>query len=82
MRKTGSGPAFPTVNYEKPGELYGQSIMTITGGLTKREYFAALAMQGLLSSETHYPDRQANAKRAVEFADALLTELEKEKSDG
>jgi hypothetical protein len=42
-------------------------------GLTKREYFAAMAMQGLLSNpntifETHY---------AVIIADALIAELNK-----
>lgn len=42
-------------------------------GLTKREYFAALALQGLLSNPTtFFPE---NAKRAVEFADSLIEEL-------
>lgn len=49
-------------------------------GLTKREYFAALALEGLLSSlvpadEITYPDL---AKCAVKSADALLLELEKQ----
>lgn len=45
------------------------------GGLTKREYFAALAMQGLLTSdEGGIPNL---AKMAVECADVLINELNK-----
>lgn len=52
---------------------------TIQLGLTKREYFAARAMQGMLSDEsegdaaTYQPD--SCAKRAVLFADALIKAL-------
>lgn len=50
-------------------------------GLTKRELLAAMAMQGMLSDESEGDHREyeaANAaKRAVEFADALLKELSK-----
>lgn len=58
-------------------------------GLTKREYFAALAMQGLISNETHMTELQflrdknlidnkhnTLAKEAVIIADALLKQLE------
>jgi hypothetical protein len=51
-------------------------------GLTKREYFAAMAMQGILSN---YPeamrnnidmaDIQITAVQAVDYADALLEQL-------
>jgi hypothetical protein len=44
-------------------------------GLTKREYFAAMAMQGLLSSSG--PDHQ-HAKTAIEMADDLIKELNHE----
>ncbi|MDQ1139442.1 hypothetical protein [Pedobacter agri] len=46
-------------------------------GLTKREHFAALAMQGLLAdgtSESHLSDL---AKRAVAAADYLILALNK-----
>lgn len=44
-------------------------------GLTKREYFAAMAMQG---SITRGRDNQDDiAKWAVEYSEALLAELEK-----
>ena len=44
-------------------------------GLTKREYFAAMAMTALISEESnplHYKDR---AMEAVQMADALIEQL-------
>lgn len=46
-------------------------------GLTKREYFAAMAMQGLTAKY----GLVKNPHEAVELADALIKELNKEKSD-
>lgn len=53
-----------------------------TGGLTKREYFAVMAMQGILQAEPHYesmgysrPDGML-VKEAVSYADELLKALE------
>jgi hypothetical protein len=52
------------------------------GGLTKREYFAAMAMQGILSGpgedwggEDMGPE--GSAEWAVKYADATLAELER-----
>ena len=47
-------------------------------GLTKREHFAGLAMQGLLANND-YSGRlsQSLTKTSMLFADALLKELEK-----
>ena len=50
-------------------------------GLTKREYIASLAMQGLLASNHpctygHFLPEDV-ASHSVKFADALLAELEK-----
>jgi hypothetical protein len=58
-------------------------------GLTKREYFAGLAMQGILAHESFY-ERMSNepgentmadvlATASVKMADKLLAELEKTK---
>ncbi len=44
-------------------------------GLTKREHFAGLALQGLLSSEVH-ASPEVFAKYAVKAADALLAALD------
>ena len=46
-------------------------------GLTKREYFSALAMQGLLAEGGM--DYDCIPSRAVKFADALITKLNKPK---
>jgi len=48
-------------------------------GLTKREYFAGLAMQGLASSAAEYSRFYEMAKDALAMADALLAELERTK---
>jgi hypothetical protein len=51
----------------------------INSGLTKREYFAGLAMQGWMSSNgnplDHYIPKMA--AECVAYADALLEELAK-----
>jgi hypothetical protein len=60
-----SGPAFP----EKP---IGMSCTT--AGLTKREYFAAAALTGLIS-QVNMPN-EVYAQMAVGIADELLKELE------
>jgi hypothetical protein len=52
-------------------------------GLTKREYFAGLAMQGWIACQSENFRGEANsvASKAVEYADALLAELEKTKEE-
>ena len=47
-------------------------------GLSKREHFAALAMQGLLACEDRRPE--GLIREAVEHADALLAALEKDQA--
>ena len=58
----------------------------VFNGLTKREYFAAMAMQGLLASMTEMASIGAwqeetadKAAYSVVLADALIAELSKEK---
>jgi len=47
-------------------------------GLNKREYFAGLAMQGVLTSDPHQNySSDSVARQAVCIADALLAELSK-----
>lgn len=48
-----------------------------TPGLTKREYFAALALIGIIST-TRGIDATDRAKAAVSHGDALIAELNKE----
>mgnify|MGYP006095675513 CR=1 FL=1 len=47
-------------------------------GLTKREHFAGLAMQGLMSDEAGYLRWSDLAKDCVAVADALLIALEQD----
>ena len=79
-------PAFPTVKSEQFESEYALSRVWSEGGLTKREYFAGLAMQGLLAhtcDESMPKDLNERdiALRAVKCSDALLAELAKEKQD-
>lgn len=55
--------------------------VAISQGLTKRELFAAMALQGMLASETssyNYGAIECLAANAVKKADALINELNKE----
>ncbi len=72
-------PAFPA-EWTEPDEG-GQTRMLFAQGMTKREYFAAMAMQGLVV-DTHMLDRLTRAgltvaQEAVLQADALIAELSK-----
>ena len=66
------------------GIVSAEIISTTFPGLTKREYFAAMAMQGLLSFPRDPSNVDKNnvggvfAKSAVKFADALIKELNNE----
>jgi hypothetical protein len=68
-------PAMPT---EQSAEHFSQSSTYYSTGLTKREHFAGLAMQGLLASGSH-GDLEMVSKNSRQFADALLAELDKSK---
>lgn len=70
VSNNGQELAFPFVETR---EMQGESI---SFGLTKREHFAALAMQGLCAN-TAYGDTQDEfiAKWSVDQADALLRAL-------
>lgn len=66
-------PAMPNYDLTEGGYLL------VTGGLTKREYFAGLAMQGLCAHSGDYHRDTDLAQDAVMYADALLAELERTK---
>lgn len=88
--KNGDKPASPffDINENVYGDaIYvydatgGKQILPFSPGLTKREYFAAMAMQGYIASyggTTTEPNVSIVVKKAVEYADALLKELESE----
>jgi len=69
MRTKAKNPAFPLISDEG---------YVINAGLTKREYFAAMALQGLLAK--YGSDYQVQiTKDAIYWADALIEELSKTK---
>lgn len=73
MRRTdGRNHAFPTTVY------YNESPIGQDEGLTKREYVATRAMQGILAnSERDFP-ADTLGHEAVAFADALINALNEE----
>lgn len=80
MTPHGNDPAFPDPNVRA---------VTDYKGLTKREWLAGMAMQGLLSNsymteegEKRGFDRAAVSEWAVKHADALLAALHKTEKSG
>lgn len=70
-------PAFPTKAVTRTEE--GVEIEDCIG-LTKREYFAGLAMQGIIQTnpeKNRYNSFKQLAEDSIQMADALLAELEK-----
>ncbi len=69
-------PAFPMGHLTNAnGEVQWSN-----GGITKREYFAAMAMQGMLADTNRHPERQtlgAIADDALAMANVILAALEK-----
>lgn len=70
VRDNGRKPAYPEV-------IAGTDGSYSKGGLTKREYFAAMAMQGLCANSIpgKHHDFAFLTGEAVRYADALLSEL-------
>ncbi len=80
-------PAFPhrgikrVVDEKKSGYLSisYKEIEHQLSGLTKREYFASMAMQGFISAGSQgMPTKDKIVNYAVEAADALIEELSRE----
>jgi hypothetical protein len=44
-------------------------------GLTKREYFAAIMLQGLVTLSSHQQSHESHATQAIAYADALINAL-------
>ena len=61
---------------EDPDDLMNPPQQLREHGLTKREYFAAIALQGLCA-QGGYKSPETIAADAVDYADILLTKLEK-----
>ena len=70
-------PAMPVgLVVTESGDMYGCEASEL--GLTKREHFAGLAMQGFIASGYYKMNMAVGiSARAVRAADALLAELDK-----
>ena len=78
--KNGDLPAMPVLDASTQEQYNGvlnihHSVLSY--GLTKREMFAMAAMQGLRACTNESYLAADLARHAVEYADALLAELEK-----
>jgi len=80
-------PAFPQHRVQKSNLDKDTIHYDLVGGLTKREYFAAAALQGMLSNgdlsdvfnENNTPAEEVPklvAECSIEIADALIEKLE------
>jgi hypothetical protein len=69
MKNSSGYPAYPCVMPDPD-----QSKTYHYSGMTLREYYAGLAMQGIAAKGNRL-DRHEVARDAVEFADALIHEL-------
>lgn len=71
MKESAKSLAFPIFNSD--GDYYD-----LSAGLTKREYFAAKALQGLLANPEffHASDHRLLPKKAIEAADGLIDLLD------
>lgn len=75
MSPNACNPAYPVPL--NPGESYSQH--SPADGLTKRELFAAMAMQGMCAHHaTWHEGPEGIAVQAARVADALLAELAKD----
>ena len=82
--ENGKQPAFGGEILKDSGHAMLDNVKVKLNGLTKREYFAGLAMQGILASNTEglahgHIDMSGIIQSAVRASDALLAELEKTK---
>ena len=86
--KNADKPIYPTTSQKINGtEFFEYNLPNKEkqySGLTKREYFAGLAMQGLISSFTEKAsyggwgtEMKETIKCAIDYADELLKQLEK-----
>lgn len=80
--KISEQPAFPMEKFDDAGKGRGQPDYShpTYKGLTKREYLAGLAMQGILSRSGNWNEANLDfvSKQAVYHADHLLEQLTKQ----
>lgn len=83
MTKDDGGPAFPLPEWSYP---HGVSGIKIQEGMSLRDWFAGMAMQGMLAHSTRYKPRpgtsanwhEAISEEAYQLADAMIAEGKKD----
>ena len=84
MKITGNESAYPIISEEVQSVYTDQPatlIECLSQGLTIRQHFAGLAMQGLLANSsltTHKASYKLLAEKSIGTADALIAKLNKE----
>lgn len=74
----GNAAAYPSEQTAwHPTHQFAEGDKIPTDGMTKRELFAAMAMQGMLAGQAIWSDAQPNTVIAVRWADALIDALNK-----
>lgn len=68
----------PVTQWSSSTQSFEQVSPDYSGGLTKREMFAAAALNGLMAHVQSPSDIEFMAERAVLAADALIKELNRE----
>jgi hypothetical protein len=79
MSEKDGGPAFPSLKKlwnSNRGIKASDFTAEIVGGLSIRDYFAGMALQGWLAGEVSQTHREI-AKQAYKIADAMLKERAK-----
>lgn len=87
MTHIANAPAFPsrTVSYVRATpDGHIDPVYQDSTGMTLRQHYAGLAMQGIMSAEGQdvVYSLEMVATRSVAIADALIAELEKEQAGG
>ena len=86
MQQVGDNEFEPTNLHPKSQHRFVPEYSIMTGGLSKKEYYAGLAMQGMLSNSGTSNYLKGNidllvpelvSKFAIEYAEELLKQLEK-----
>lgn len=68
------GPAFPSLQYSDKNEVGDEIPFASYDGMSLRDYFAAKAMQSILSFAKPSNPQYDMAKAAYMYADAMLKE--------
>jgi len=74
MSKDNSGPAFPTFPNWQSGDY------AVRGGLTKREWFAGMALMGYCATKLQISSENV-AKWCFDDADAMIAESNREQGE-